>query len=130
MIQRRKHRPAASESSAIEGSSPTAAAAARAHRRVAAALKALPETSLVPVGKHGSIEVRGKRFAWLLVDHHGDGRLAINVKCSAILAGALRDALPFGLWLDVPDLPQGLLDNAISEGFRLVAPKALLRQLA
>ena len=32
-------------------------------------------------GPHGpGPPLRGKRFAWLLVDHHGDGRLALWVK--------------------------------------------------
>ena len=29
---------------------------------------------------HIGFAVRGRRFAWLLVDHHGDGRLALCVK--------------------------------------------------
>ncbi|MDA3646790.1 MmcQ/YjbR family DNA-binding protein [Saccharopolyspora indica] len=29
---------------------------------------------------HTGFLLRGKRFAWLLVDHHGDGRLALAVK--------------------------------------------------
>jgi hypothetical protein len=32
---------------------------------------------------HIGFAVRGRRFAWLLVDHHGDGRLALCVKAPA-----------------------------------------------
>jgi predicted DNA-binding protein (MmcQ/YjbR family) len=122
---------------------PTTAAIERAWQLVAASLRGLPEATLVPVATHGGLEVRGRRFGWLLVDHHGDGRLAISVKCSAILSGALKDALPrhfhtpkyvgnkgwIGLWLDVPGLRRDLLQNAVTEGYRLAAPKVLLRQL-
>ena len=30
-----------------------------------------------------SLQVRKKSFGWFLVDHHGDGRVAINCKGSA-----------------------------------------------
>jgi predicted DNA-binding protein (MmcQ/YjbR family) len=142
MITRTKQQTASHETSAIIGRSPTAAAVKRARELLATALRALPEAALVPVGKHGGLEVRGRRFGWLLVDHHGDGRLAVNVKCSAILSGALKDALPthfhipkyvgnkgwIGLWLDLPGLRRQLLKDAIAEGYRLVAPKVLLKQ--
>jgi hypothetical protein len=39
----------------------------------------LPEVA-VEEDRHIGFSVRGKRFAWLLVDHHGDGRLALQVK--------------------------------------------------
>jgi predicted DNA-binding protein (MmcQ/YjbR family) len=143
MSMRRKHRTAAHESATIRGKSPTPAAIRRGRDLVTASLRDLPEAELVPVARHGGLEVRGRRFGWLLIDHHGDGRLALNVKCSAILSGALKDALPehfhipkyvgnkgwIGLWLDLPGLRRDLLQNAVSEAYRLVAPKALLKQL-
>jgi predicted DNA-binding protein (MmcQ/YjbR family) len=142
-VKRGKHQPAARESAAIAGKSPTAASVERARKLVGAALRGLPEAELVPVGKHGGLEVRGRRFGWLLVDHHGDARLSLNVKCSAILSGALKDALPahfhipkyvgnkgwIGLWLDLPGMQRDLLQDAVTEGYRLAAPKALLKQL-
>jgi predicted DNA-binding protein (MmcQ/YjbR family) len=143
VIRRKQHQPAARESSVVHGKTPTAVAIKRVWALVTACLQGLPEATLVPVARHGGLEVRGRRFGWLLVDHHGDGRLAINVKCSAILSGALKDALPkhfhipkyvgnkgwIGLWLDVPELRRDLLENAITEGYRLAAPKALLKQM-
>jgi hypothetical protein len=38
--------------------------------------------------------LRGKRFAWFLVDHHGDGRLALWVKAPAGDQQALTSADP------------------------------------
>jgi hypothetical protein len=58
--------------------------ASRAHRerlrsRVVDLCAALPGVS-VEDGRHVGLSVRGKRFAWLLDDHHGDGRLAFTCK--------------------------------------------------
>ena len=122
---------------------PSATAIRRARSQIEKALATLPEAGLVDISSHASIEVRGKRFGWLLIDHHGDQRIAINVKCSAILAGALQDAAPthfhipkyvghrgwIGLWLDVPKLDPRLLEDALSDGYRQVAPKSLLSTL-
>jgi len=115
----------------------------RARAAITTAMQGLPEAELVPVAGHARLEVRGRRFGWFLVDHHGDGRVAINVKCSAVLSGALKDALPahyhvpkyvgvhgwIGLWLDVPGMNPMLLADAVAEGYRLAAPKALVKQL-
>ena len=40
----------------------------------------LPGVEAVVTSGHTSFSVGGRRFAWLLVDHHGDGRLALHVK--------------------------------------------------
>jgi hypothetical protein len=45
-------------------------------RRVQDAAR-LPGVEAVETAGHTSFSVSGKRFAWLLVDHHGDGRLAL-----------------------------------------------------
>jgi hypothetical protein len=47
------------------------------------------------VAAHTGYHVRGKRFGWLQVDHHGDGRLALVVKAphgeqEALVAGDPR----------------------------------------
>jgi hypothetical protein len=40
----------------------------------------LPGVQAVETAGHASFSVSGKHFAWLLVDHHGDGRLALHLK--------------------------------------------------
>jgi hypothetical protein len=60
----------------------------------------LPGTRLEDSHGHTGFLVRGKRFAWLLVDHHGDGRLALWVKAppgeqeSLVSADARRFFVP------------------------------------
>ena len=50
--------------------------------------------------------VRGKRFAWLLVDHHGDGRLALVVKARPAERSDLGGArTPLGSARSHGDLP-------------------------
>ncbi|HTY73491.1 MAG TPA: MmcQ/YjbR family DNA-binding protein [Actinomycetes bacterium] len=49
-------------------------------KRLVSALEALPETAHEDSHGHTGLLCRGKRFAWLTVDHHGDGRLALWVK--------------------------------------------------
>ena len=52
-------------------------------KRIAKIVEGLPEGEAKPDGRHMSLEVRKKRFGWFLVDHHGDGRVALNCKASA-----------------------------------------------
>lgn len=58
-------------------------AAANCRKRVVALVQSLPDARAVPTGdRHLSLEVLGKRFGWFLDDHHGDGRLALNLKAA------------------------------------------------
>lgn len=41
---------------------------------------ALPDVHTEDAHGHTGIFLRRKRFAWLVVDHHGDGRLALWIK--------------------------------------------------
>lgn len=54
------------------------------HRDVRARLNelvsGLPNVEIADSHGHTGYLLRGKRFAWLLADHHGDGRLAMWVK--------------------------------------------------
>lgn len=52
----------------------------RAQARLAASVAPLPGVETLDAHGHTGYSVRGKRFAWLQVDHHGDGRLALAVK--------------------------------------------------
>ena len=50
-------------------------------RRLGALAGALPEASAAPAGRGHTAYRRGKRsFAYLMVDHHGDGRVALAAK--------------------------------------------------
>jgi hypothetical protein len=42
-----------------------------------------PGVEAEEVHGHVGFAVQGRRFAWLLVDHHGDGRLALVLKAPA-----------------------------------------------
>jgi hypothetical protein len=48
--------------------------------RLAALAARLPGVGIEDAHGHTGYLLRGRRFAWLLVDHHGDGRLALCVK--------------------------------------------------
>ena len=57
-------------------------------RRIRGAAQ-LPGVEAVETAGHTGFSVSGKRFAWLLVDHHDDGRLALHVKAPAGVQEAL-----------------------------------------
>jgi predicted DNA-binding protein (MmcQ/YjbR family) len=117
--------------------------AAKARARIREILELLPEAHAVSSGRHMSLEVRKKRFGWFLADHHGDGRIAVDVKAPHNVREQLAAALPehfhvaqylgrhgwIGLWLDVPHIDWSLVEMALESGYRLVAPKSLLAKL-
>lgn len=41
---------------------------------------ALPEATRTLMGRHASFEVRKKKFAYFLDDHHGDGMVAVTCR--------------------------------------------------
>ncbi|HEX6398349.1 MAG TPA: hypothetical protein VFZ95_13065 [Steroidobacteraceae bacterium] len=112
----------------------------RQAKRVVKIVSALPEGEAKPVGRHMSLEVRGKRFGWFLVDHHGDGRVAINCKGPAEMHDILKQLAPahfhvpkfgnkawVGLWLDGPKLDWHAVELALRAAYEMTAPKKLLR---
>ena len=115
----------------------SASASQRSSRR-------FPEAEAKPEGRHMSLQVRKKNFGWFLVDHHGDGRVAINCKGSAQIHDMLRNLAPehfhvpkylgnkgwVGIWLDVPRLDWDLVELVLREAYTRVAPKKLAAQLA
>jgi hypothetical protein len=91
--------------------------ATRCRKRVSALVTALPDGRAVPMGKgHLSLELRGRRFGWFLDDHHGDGRIALNLKAPRGARERLVAYAPdtfhvpkylgrhgwIGIWLDTP----------------------------
>ena len=111
--------------------------------RIAAIVVQLPEGKAVRVGEHLSLEVRKRRFGWFMADHHGDGRLCINCKVSALVASQLQSLMPtqfhipkyvgnkgwIGLWLDLPDTDWDQVEVCLVEAYRVTAPKRLAASL-
>lgn len=108
-------------------------------KRVAKIVSALPEGEAKPAGRHMSLEVRGKRFGWFLVDHHGDGRVSINCKGTAEMHDILKQLAPehfhvpkfgnkawVGLWLDGPKLDWHAVELALRAAYEKTVPKRLL----
>ena len=109
-------------------------------KRIVKILKTLPEAEAKPIGLHASLEVRGKRFGWFMVDHHGDGRVAISCKASAEMHDILKQLAPahfhlskygnkawVGLWLDLPKLDWHAVELALKGAYEKTAPKKLLQ---
>lgn len=113
-------------------------------KRIAKIVEGFPEAEAKPEGRHMSLQVRKKNFGWFLVDHHGDGRVAINCKGSAQIHDMLRNLAPehfhvpkylgnkgwVGIWLDVPRLDWDLVELVLREAYVRVAPKKLAAQVA
>ena len=108
--------------------------------RVRAICLAFPEVALASgTGQHSSFEVRGKKFAYFLVDHHGDGRVALNVKVAAGSQGAMlaADAARFfmpayigakgwvGFDFDAGPVDWQEVEALLRESYCLIAPKRL-----
>lgn len=63
------------------GTSWTPADAEAARTRLVGVVATLPEVTVRPPSDHGhtAVVLGGRRFAWLTVDHHDDGRLALRI---------------------------------------------------
>jgi hypothetical protein len=107
-------------------------------QRVRAIAETLPEVN-VREGQHLAFDIRGKRFAYYLDDHHGDGRLAICCKAAPGVQEMLVEAQPgrffrpsylgpkgwLGLYLDIEEVDYEEVENLLTEAYRLIAPKRL-----
>ena len=58
----------------------TDADVARVRARLVDIVAGLPGVGAEDAYGHTGFLLRGQRIAWMLVDHHGDGRLALSVK--------------------------------------------------
>ena len=114
-------------------------------QRVRDICMAFPETSeRIQNPLHSGFLVREKTFCYYLNDHHGDGRLALTFKA---VRGALGDFLemdrdrffapPYmahhgwvGLYLDVEPIDWALIEQLVTEAYRLSAPKKLAAMVA
>jgi hypothetical protein len=112
--------------------------------RLVSLVDRLPEaTATATSGRHLSLEIRGRRFGWLLDDHHGDNRLALNCRVPEGANRMLVSASPelfhipkylghrgwVGAWLDIDEVDWTAVDAVLDDAYRLTAPRSLLRQL-
>jgi hypothetical protein len=114
----------------------------RRKTRLVALVESLPEARAVGE-RHLSLEVRGRRFGWLLDDHHGDGRLALNLKAQfgvsdrLVVSDPQRFHIPayvghrgwVGVWLDVPSVDWVGVHRLLADAYVLTAPRGLLTTL-
>jgi hypothetical protein len=114
---------------------------AKRKARVVALVASLPQAAAVGA-QHLSLEVRGRRFGWLLDDHHGDGRLALNCRAEAgaserlLATGPERFHIPayvghrgwIGLWLDVASVDWPEVHRLLADAYVMTAPKRLLEE--
>jgi predicted DNA-binding protein (MmcQ/YjbR family) len=108
-------------------------------QQVLAICSALPEAK-ASGDRHLAFAVRGRRFAYYLDDHHGDGRLALNCKVppgdmeALVSLDSRRYFVPaylgargwVGVRLDVEDVDWDEVARFLAVAHRLVAPKRLI----
>jgi hypothetical protein len=107
-------------------------------------VNALPEASAMIAGdRHFRFNVRGRTFGYLLDNHHGDERVALNCKTASGVNTTLTRVAPdrffipkyvgargwLGLWLDVTKVDWTQVQDVIREAYCLVAPRSLAAKL-
>lgn len=109
--------------------------------RIAAICAGLPECE-VDGEQHHKLTVRTKTIGWHTVDHHGDGRVALQVRApkgeneALVASDPERFFLPpyvahhgyVGYYLDTDDVDWDEVAELITDAWRLVAPKTLVRR--
>ena len=112
-------------------------------KRCAALVKSLAEVEIEHTNEHAAFIVADKKFAWFLDNHHGDGIVCICVKVDPEAKETLIEMDPekylrpayisrFG-WLSIR-LDTGTIDwmeieQRLSESYRIVAPKRLVKAM-
>jgi predicted DNA-binding protein (MmcQ/YjbR family) len=103
---------------------------------------ALPEAT-ASGDQHLAYKVRTRTFAYYLINHHGDGREALNCKAppgeqeALVAADPRRFYVPaylgargwIGVRLDVDDVDWDEVAELVVESYLLVAPKRLAAQV-
>jgi hypothetical protein len=101
----------------------------------------LPEVE-VAGDQHHAFSVRKKKFAYHLVDHHGDGRVALECKAppgenaALVASDPARFFMPkymahhgwVGLYLDLLEIDWGEVRELLTDAYLLTAPKRLRTQ--
>jgi hypothetical protein len=99
----------------------------------------LPEVGEERHDSHASFTVRGKKFAYFLDDHHGDGIVAVTCKAAPGVNRALIDADPerfympsyvgprgwVALRLDLGKVDWDEVGELVADAYCLTAPKRL-----
>ncbi len=111
---------------------------AAARTRLHGLVERLPDVVAQDGHGHTGYMLRGRRIGWLLVDHHGDGRLALWVKAPEGEQRALVGGDPdryfvpaylgprgwVGVNLDPPSEPDwGEIDALVEQAWRMTATK-------
>lgn len=118
----------------------TRAVIERRKARLAQFALALPEVERADMGDHVGFSLCKTRFAWILDDHHGDDRVALNSKAERGTNSALVETHPdrfhlpkyvgkqgwIGLWLDLPECDLAEAEELLRDAWRLAAPRRLL----
>ena len=106
----------------------------------------LPEVTALTSGRersHTTFLVRKQKIAWHLVDHHGDGRVALQTRATPGENQALIDAdldryfWPkymghhgwVGYWLDLREIDWDEVESLLVASYRIQAPKTLVKLL-
>jgi len=90
-------------------------------------------------GQHHTFLVRGKKFAYYLIDHRGDDRVSLQCKAekgvnTAVVAGdSERFFLPpymahhgwIGMYLDAGPVDWDEVEAFLTDAYRMAAPKTL-----
>ena len=111
--------------------------------KLSALCLALPEAQRQLHPEHADFRVRGKVFAYYLIDHHGDGRVAVCCRTELgentdlVAREPARFYLPahigkrgwFGLRLDQGRVNWKEVAGFVTGSYRLAAPAKLLRLL-
>jgi hypothetical protein len=116
----------------------------RDRERVTEICLQLPEvTASSSTGQHTVYTVRNKKFAYYLVDHHGDGRVELECRVASGENGELVAAEPdrfflpkyiahhgwVGLYLDKGPIDWAEIEELITDAYLIVAPKRLAAQV-
>ena len=107
--------------------------------RLAKICLALPETSMYRHGQNAGFQVRKKKFAYFLNNHHGDGIVSVTAKVipgdntALVAANPARFYLPaylassgwVALRLDFDEIDWNEVAELVIGSYRLLAPKSL-----
>ena len=107
--------------------------------RVAEIVSLLPEAkATLTMGVHLRLEVREKRFGWFMEDHHGDGRLVLELKAIPGVAAAwIAVGEPYyrpsyggargwiGIALDQGAEDWSVIEDLLEEAYMMTAPKSV-----
>jgi len=103
---------------------------------------ALPGATREDCGSHAAFNVRNKKFAYFLDNHHGDGIVAVTARVlpgdntALVVAQPARFYLPaylasrgwVALRLDTPKVDWEEVAELVRTSFSLIAPKAAVRK--